>query len=316
MQGHISIWRHSLAHGFTILVAFVLTWSGSVSVSADENPSPRDLPNWNAILAKHHDALDKIESDQEATELFIRVIGPATGLNDSAAAIGAKGIPAQLATELMIPQLEQSAHRLVASLTAWRLATRFLQNADETDGTSRTSFAVPKPILDWLTSQGLFPALSALSQSKEIQDSSHQGASESGTSTSISTAYQLSQQAAQQAMNEWWQLKTWKDRVRVARGRSRLCGTWQWVIHDHKKHHQEQKLSLIFPPLGMPAQIQGLAEIIVLGDVVYLRWEAGGQMQEDSLLFSNEGQRLEGTFVNSQGGWGSITGKRTANCSD
>jgi hypothetical protein len=53
---------------------------------------------------------------------------------------------------------------------------------------------------------------------------------------------------------------------------------------------------------------------VVLGDVVYLRWEGDGKVQEDSLLFSKEGQRLEGTFVNSQGGWGSISGKRTAAC--
>ena len=30
--------------------------------------------------------------------------------------------------------------------------------------------------------------------------------------------------------------------------------------------------------------------------------------------FSKEGKGLEGTFVNSQGGWGSISGKRTAGC--
>ena len=40
------------------------------------------------------------------------------------------------------------------------------------------------------------------------------------------------------------------------------------------------------------------------------KWKgAGGQ----SLLLK-EGQRLEGTFVNNAGGWGSITGKRTAAC--
>ena len=55
-------------------------------------------------------------------------------------------------------------------------------------------------------------------------------------------------------------------------------------------------------------------KIVVLGDVVYLRWERDGKVQEDSLLFSKEGQRLEGTFVNSQGGWGSVSGKRTASC--
>jgi hypothetical protein len=55
-------------------------------------------------------------------------------------------------------------------------------------------------------------------------------------------------------------------------------------------------------------------ETIVLGENVYLRWEIDGRVQEDSLQFSKEGQRLEGTFVNSQGGWGSISGKQTAGC--
>jgi len=125
----------------------------------------------------------------------------------------------------------------------------------------------------------------------------------------------LSQEAGRQAMEEWWRLKTWKDRVRGMRGQSRLCGTWQWVIHNHQRHHEEQKLSLIFPPPGRDSTpIPGLSEIVVLGDVVYLRWERDGKVQEDSLLFSKEGQRLEGTFVNSQGGWGSVSGKRTASC--
>ena len=62
------------------------------------------------------------------------------------------------------------------------------------------------------------------------------------------------------------------------------------------------------------ATLPGLVETIVLGENVYLRWEIDGRVQEDSLQFSKEGQRLEGTFVNSQGGWGSISGKRTAGC--
>jgi hypothetical protein len=103
--------------------------------------------------------------------------------------------------------------------------------------------------------------------------------------------------------------------VRGTRGQSRLCGTWQWVIHNHQRHHEEQKLSLVFPPPGKDGtHLPGLMETVVLGDVVYLRWEQDGRVQEDSLLFSKEGQRLEGTFVNSQGGWGSISGKRTASC--
>jgi hypothetical protein len=71
----------------------------------------------------------------------------------------------------------------------------------------------------------------------------------------------------------------------------------------------------VFPPPGIEGTaIPGLTETVVLGDAVYLRWETDGRIQEDSLLFSKEGQRLEGSFVNSQGGWGSITGKRTATC--
>lgn len=71
----------------------------------------------------------------------------------------------------------------------------------------------------------------------------------------------------------------------------------------------------MFPPAGKDGSgLAGLAETIVLGDTVYLRWEIDGRVQEDSLLFSKESQRLEGSFVNNQGGWGSITGKRTAGC--
>jgi hypothetical protein len=160
--------------------------------------------------------------------------------------------------------------------------------------------------VSWLTANGPFPSLSELARLWEAGDAS---------ATLVAAAGHLAQEAGRQTMEEWWRLKTWKDRVRVARGQSRLCGTWQWVIHNHQRHHEEQKLSLIFPPPGIDGtQIPGLTETVVLGDVVYLRWEQGGKVQEDSLLFSKEGQRLEGTFVNSQGGWGSISGKRTASC--
>jgi hypothetical protein len=119
----------------------------------------------------------------------------------------------------------------------------------------------------------------------------------------------------QASYQEWDRIRNWKDRVRGLRGQARLCGTWQWIIHNHQQHHQEQKLSLLFPPAGnTQATLPGLVETIVLGENVYLRWEIDGRVQEDSLQFSKEGQRLEGTFVNSQGGWGSISGKRTAVC--
>lgn len=126
-------------------------------------------------------------------------------------------------------------------------------------------------------------------------------------------ARQLALSASEAVSLHWFILHQWKDTVRERRGRTRLCGSWQWTIHNHQ-NHGEQKLLVIFPPVGTAQNNDGPAEIVVLGDVVYLRWEASGKIQEDSLLLSKEGQRLEGTFVNNAGGWGSITGKRTAPC--
>ena len=120
--------------------------------------------------------------------------------------------------------------------------------------------------------------------------------------------------AVQRAYQDWLNLYGWKDAVRLRRGLARLCGSWQWTIHNHQ-NHGEQKLMVNFSS-SVPAPDQGgPTEIVVLGDLVYLRWEGAGRVQEDSLLFSKEGQRLEGTFVNNMGGWGSVTGKRTAGCS-
>jgi hypothetical protein len=120
--------------------------------------------------------------------------------------------------------------------------------------------------------------------------------------------------AEQSARIEWINLKTWPDKIREAKGLARLCGTWQWTIHNHQ-HHQDQKIAMVFPPPDAGA-FAGPRPVktVVLGDAIYLRWEFQGVIQEDSLLFTGEGQRVEGSFVNSSGAWGSIMGKRTAAC--
>jgi hypothetical protein len=97
------------------------------------------------------------------------------------------------------------------------------------------------------------------------------------------------------------------------RGQARLCGTWQWTVHNHK-NHQEHKSALILPPPENTPNAPRLSRFVVNGDTVYLRWEFAGAVQEDSLLLTGEGNRLEGTFKNSTGTWGSITGKRIAGC--
>lgn len=137
----------------------------------------------------------------------------------------------------------------------------------------------------------------------------------------IALALRAEAEAERSSRETWLQLRTWRDRQREANGLARLCGTWQWTIHNHQ-NHQDHKMMMRFDPPPQPsaqqhASPQGMkpAKIVVLGEGVYLRWESAGGYQEDSLLFAGEGQRLEGSFVNSAGAWGSITGKRVAACS-
>jgi hypothetical protein len=112
-------------------------------------------------------------------------------------------------------------------------------------------------------------------------------------------------------------LHDWAAAVRQRKDLARLCGSWQWTVHNHQ-NHQDHKMVLSFPPpeLLQSGSFSGLrpAKAVVLGDSVYLRWEFQEGIQEDSLLFGGEGQRLEGTFINSAGAWGSITGKRMGPC--
>jgi hypothetical protein len=124
-------------------------------------------------------------------------------------------------------------------------------------------------------------------------------------------------EAEQNARDEWMRLRSWRERLNEKKGRARLCGTWQWTVHNHQ-NHQEHKMVMIFPPTDTPDTNQPTsprpARIVVLGDAVFLRWEFQIGYQEDSLLFIKDGQRLEGSFTNSAGAWGSITGKRTGSC--
>jgi hypothetical protein len=289
----------------------IKSWSG------DRNQAFA-VPDWPQVVQTHANQVEKLESDQAAIDLFVGSIGPAVFLSDAASAIGAKGISPRMAEELLIPEITKSAQRMVAALAAWQLSNRLTSGLSGHGNQLNGATSVPSPQAEWLIANGPFPSLSQTLQRLKIlkaPESDLPGHDDYQTALAVS-AGRLAQEAGQQAMAEWWRLKTWKDRVRFARAQSRLCGTWQWVIHNHQRHHQEQKFSLLFPPPGQEgADIPGLTEIIALGDTVYLRWEVNGHTQEDSLLFSKEGTRLEGTFVNSQGGWGSISGKRTASCS-
>jgi hypothetical protein len=286
------------------LLAMLVLQSGAGSFAAGDHPEADSFPNWAQIIAANQETLAHVESDQNAREVFVGAVGRAAGLHDVAATLAIQGMPSKVARELMVPQITSGAQRLVAALVVWQLGERLMQSLE--GKTARADVGIAPSQVEWLMGNGPF---SSLNEAIKLWD-----AGDTSAVVGVALAH-VAQEAGRQAMEEWWHLKTWKDRVRGTRGQARLCGTWQWVIHNHQRHHEEQKLALVFPPPGNDGmQIPGLSEIVVLGDVVYFRWEREGKVQEDSLLFSKEGQRLEGTFVNSQGGWGSISGKRTASC--
>ncbi len=134
------------------------------------------------------------------------------------------------------------------------------------------------------------------------------------TAQLVARAIRQESQAEQQARSAWYRLQNWRERLSEKKGLARLCGTWQWTVHNHQ-NHQEHKMIVTFSPPDSPlASEPRPAKLVVLADGVYLRWEFQGGYQEDSLLFTGEGQRLEGSFVNSAGAWGSITGKRMTRC--
>ncbi|MEQ1654609.1 MAG: hypothetical protein ABL960_02840 [Nitrospira sp.] len=277
--------------------------------AADSSSGPAGvLPVVQAQAA----TLEAVSDNSAAVVLFATKIGPALGLHDVASTVAAKNIPPKVAKELAVQELTASVQRLIANLAAWQTADRITQSLSQ----HADLVAAPSAtVVNWIQTTAAIPSLAQtmeeLTQLAEVKPDT----------TAVDrmplalSAGRLALDAQQRAIAEWWQLRTWKDRVRTVRGRNKLCGTWQWIIHNHQQHHQEQKLALLFPPPGPDHLLPGgLVETVVLGENVYLRWESNGQAQEDSLQFTKEGKGLEGTFVNSQGGWGSISGKRTSDC--
>ena len=89
----------------------------------------------------------------------------------------------------------------------------------------------------------------------------------------------------------------------------------EWFSNGIMLGYRYDDSPLVWPD-GTPAppDMPQPAKMVVMGDAVYLRWEYPRGYQEDSLLLANEDRRLEGTFKNSAGDWGAITGKRIAPC--
>jgi hypothetical protein len=319
MYSHIRLIRPALSRiGLALAVVAVSLFGAWLTANADES-LPSSIPDFPSIIRAHSDQLAKIESDKGASTLFVSAIGPALQLGDAARTLGRNPLPIKLANELLVMDLTSAVHRLMSGLAVWRPASTVKQAMRDRQLAPVTEGLVGSPqARAWLDQQGNTPWHDTLSQLSDVLASPEWAKADQDEPIVVNTlerAAHLEVDAMQASYHEWDRIRSWKDRVRGLNGQARLCGTWQWTIHNHQQNHREQKLSLLFPPAGQakPA-LPGLVETVVLGENVYLRWEANGQVQEDSLQFSKEGQRLEGSFVNSQGGWGSISGKRTAGC--
>lgn len=291
-----------------------LLFIGFVSIlaspaSAETQTSPTLLAE---VVAQYADQLTAIDSDENAMTLFTTAVGPALGLQDAAGALGATRLPSRIVKELRLAELSESASDLMSALALWQLADSVSRDAVQ----SPTATAFSETRHDWLRTRDRIPSLSDLV--RLVQESQAGGNSELPAdhrqTTLLLAAQRTAFEASRQATKAWWDIHGWKDRIRQAKGLARLCGTWQWTIHNHQ-NHGDQKAVVMFPPAGQTsAQAATPTETIVLGDAIYLRWENNGRIQEDSLLFVKDDAKIEGSFVNNTGGWGSITGKRTAAC--
>ena len=110
-------------------------------------------------------------------------------------------------------------------------------------------------------------------------------------------------------------LTQWQQQEQERTMLARVCGSWLWTLHNHL-NHQDHKLTVNFYPPGepIPPDQPTPNTVTVSGDTVYVEWIFGQGKQEDSLLLSNRDTIMEGTFKNSLGPYGSISGKRLTVC--
>jgi hypothetical protein len=130
----------------------------------------------------------------------------------------------------------------------------------------------------------------------------------------LTRAIQVEAQAHEVAWESWYRLQQWQQQEQSNQAIMRLCGTWKWIIHNHQNHGDHKSTTTFSPPeQDMPPHVQPTT-VLIHGDAVYLKWNFPQGVQEDSLLLSNHDTRLEGTFRNSRGPYGSISGQRLSPC--
>lgn len=304
-QAHCA--QHRVTGGFLLIVTFSIL--APCLAIAEGNASPTLLAE---VVGQRTDQLAPIDSDEEALKLFTTTVGPALGLKDAAGALGATRLPSKMVKELRLAELSRSVSELMVALATWQFADSIRHEA----GPSSAVSSLPAARQEWLQNRSRaasLPDLLRLAREDHTLRTS-QATSQPRNTELFLAAERTVFEASQLATAAWWDIYGWKERLRQAKGQARLCGTWQWITHNHQIHG-EQKATILFPPPGQTsAHAATPAETIILGDAVYLRWEQNGRIQEDSLLFIKDDAKLEGSFVNNTGGWGPITAKRTAPC--
>lgn len=294
------------AASFLILM---LSWTFPPSLAmAEEKTSPALLAD---IVNQGADQLGQIDSDEGALRAFTTTIGPALGLKDAAGVLRAR-LPGKMVKELGLAELSQSVYELMAALATWQFADSIRHDA------SAPPALLPLPAArdEWLRVRSRVASISDLFRlAREHQAlRTAQGTVPPRNTELLLSAEHTAFEVSQRATTAWWEIYGWKDRIRQAKGHARLCGTWQWIVHNHQMHG-EQKSTIIFPPPGqVSANAATPSESIILGDAVYLRWEQNGHIQEDSLLFIKDDNKIEGSFMNNTGGFGPVSGKRIAPC--
>lgn len=308
--------QHVLAGAIILTATLCLTMP--MAAAAAVHSSPAALSD---VVAGQASQLAAVDSNTAAITLFTSTIGPSVGLKDASSILTARGLSAKAKSDLGLTELSQSAHELIAALAAWRLAESIYHSESPTQAGPAASPAQR----DWLNATTRLTTLADFFRLADAAPPTETSSASSQTQRPelLVAAHKLASEAQQRALAAWSSLHEWKERVRQARGLARLCGTWQWIIHNHH-NHQEQKMTIAFPPAGQTsANVSVPAEAVVLGDSIYLRWEERGYVQEDSLLFVTEGHKkdaldepmkLEGSFANNTGGWGPISAKRLAKC--
>jgi hypothetical protein len=127
----------------------------------------------------------------------------------------------------------------------------------------------------------------------------------------------LKSQTQWELIETWGQLLTLTDQLNQFHSLNRLCGTWQWLIHNHQ-NHGDHKTVMTYPPPSQFDRMDPKPDTIqITGDTVYIRWELpNGIVQEESLLFSEQDRALSGTFRNSVGPHGNITARKVRPCKE